>query len=105
MLKYEPTHVVFILWYHLYFQVKLKEKILSWTVPSSKKFGIEFYPTTQKRLTTGIVLHIAQTNVLNKANISNAYRLLSKNIIAKHQQGKLRTQNMYLTYPMAEYNT
>ena len=50
MLKYEPTHVVFVLWYHLYFQVKLKEKILSWTVPSSKKFGIEFLPNYTKKI-------------------------------------------------------
>ena len=31
--------------------------------------------------------------------LSKDHKLLSKHIVAKHQQGKLRTQNMYVTTP------
>ena len=39
----------------------------------------------------------AKTNDLNKKNISKAHIFLGKNIVASHQQGKIRTQNMYVT--------
>ena len=38
----------------------------------------------------------AQKNKLNKANIGKAHKLLSKNILDKNRQGKLRTSNMYV---------
>jgi Fic family protein len=41
----------------------------------------------------------AKNNVLNKENIAKAYVLLSKHILAKHQQVKLRTQNIYIYTP------
>ncbi len=39
----------------------------------------------------------AKSNVLNKINIEEAHKLLSKHIVAKHLQGKIRTQNMYVS--------
>lgn len=65
-----------------------------------KKFGIEFLPDYTKKIDELYGAYtFAKTNVLNKDNISEANRLLSKNIVAKHQQGKLRTQNMYVSTP------
>ena len=65
-----------------------------------KKFGIEFLPDYTKKIDDLYGAYtFAKTNVLNKDNISEAHRLLSKNIVAKHQQGKLRTQNMYVSTP------
>jgi len=65
-----------------------------------KKFGIEFLPDYTKKIDDLYSAYtFAKTNVLNKANISEAHKLLSKHIVAKHQQGKLRTQNMYVSTP------
>jgi fido (protein-threonine AMPylation protein) len=36
---------------------------------------------------------------LNKKNIEKAHKLLSKHIVAKHQQGKIRIHDMYITTP------
>ncbi len=38
-------------------------------------------------------------NELNKANIGEAHKLLSQHLVAKHQQGKLRIQHMYVSTP------
>ena len=65
-----------------------------------KKFGIAFLPDyTQKIDDLYDAYSFAKTNVLNKANISEAHKLLSKHIVAKHQQGKYHTQNMYVSTP------
>ena len=65
-----------------------------------KKFGIEFLPDYTKKIDDLYSAYtFAKTNELNKANISEAHKLLSKHIVAKHHQGKLRTQNMYVTTP------
>jgi len=65
-----------------------------------KKFGIEILPDYTKKIDDLYSAYtFAKTNVLNKANISEAHKLLSKHIVAKHQQGKLRTQNMYVSTP------
>ncbi|MEQ1732287.1 MAG: Fic family protein [Bacteroidia bacterium] len=65
-----------------------------------KKFGIEFLPDYTKKIDDLYSAYtFAKTNVLNKANISKAHKLLSKHIVAKHQQGKLRIHNMYVTSP------
>jgi Fic family protein len=37
--------------------------------------------------------------VLNKKNVEEAHKLLSKHIVAKHQQGKIRRQYMYVSTP------
>lgn len=81
-----------------------------------KKFGIEFLPDYTKKIDDLYNAYtFAKTNVLNKENIEEAHKLLSKNIVAKHLQGKivasyqlpatrffgrqLRTQNMYVSTP------
>lgn len=65
-----------------------------------KKFGIEFLPDYTKKIDDLYSAYtFAKTNVLNKANISESHKLLSKHIVAKHQQGKLRIHNMYVSTP------
>jgi len=63
-----------------------------------KKFGIEFLPNYTKKIDDLYSAYsFAKTNVLNKANISKAHKMLSKHIVAKQQQAKLRTHNMYVS--------
>ena len=65
-----------------------------------KKFGIEFLPDYTKKIDDLYSAYtFAKNNVLNKANISEAHTLLSKHLVAKQQQGKLRTHNMYVSTP------
>ena len=65
-----------------------------------KKFGIEFLPDyTQKIDDLYNAYTFVKSKTLNKTNISEAHRLLSKHIVVTHQQGKIRTQNMYVTTP------
>jgi len=65
-----------------------------------KKFGISFLPDYTKKIDDLYNAYTyAKTNTLNKTNVSDAHKLLSKNIVTSHQQGKLRTQNMYVTTP------
>ncbi len=65
-----------------------------------KKFGIKFLPDYTKKIDDLYTAYtFAKTNVINKANISKVHKLLSKHIVAKNQQGKFRTQNMYVSTP------
>ena len=65
-----------------------------------KKFGIEFLPDYTKKIDDLYSAYtFAKANALNKSNISEVHRLLSKHIVAKNQQGTLRTQNMYVSTP------
>ncbi len=65
-----------------------------------KRFDIKFLPDYTKKIDDLYNAYIfAKHNNLNKKNISKAHTLLSKNIVASHQQGKIRTQNMYVTTP------
>jgi Fic family protein len=65
-----------------------------------KKFGIEFLPDYTKKIDDLYSAYtFAKTNELNNANISEAHKLLSKHIVAKQQQGKLRIHNMYVSTP------
>jgi Fic family protein len=65
-----------------------------------KKFGIEFLPDYTKKIDDLYNAYtFAKTNVLNQENISKAHKLLSKNIVATAQQGKLRIHNMYVSTP------
>ncbi|MBW6481721.1 MAG: Fic family protein [Vicingaceae bacterium] len=65
-----------------------------------KKFGISFLPDYTKKIDDLYNAYtFAKTNVLNKTTISKAHQLLSKHLVAKHWQGKLRTTNMYVTSP------
>ncbi len=65
-----------------------------------KCFGIKFLPDYTKKiddLYNGYTY--AQNNPLNKKNVENVHKILAKHVVAKHQQGKIRTQNMYITTP------
>jgi Fic family protein len=65
-----------------------------------KKFGIEFLPDYTKKIDDLYNAYtFAKSNVLNKKNIEKAHKLLSKHIVAKHQQGKIRIHNMYVATP------
>lgn len=65
-----------------------------------KKFGIEFLPDYTKKIDDLYNAYtFAKTNVLNKGNIAEAHKLSSKHIVAKHQQGQIRTHNMYVSTP------
>jgi Fic family protein len=63
-----------------------------------KKFGIEFQPNYAKKTDDLYNAYsFAKTADLNEETISEAHKLLSKHIVVSHQQGSLRTQNMYVT--------
>lgn len=63
-----------------------------------KKFGIEFQPDYTRKTDDLYNAYVfAKTAALNKDNIAAAHKLLSKHFIAAHQQGKIRTQNMYVS--------
>lgn len=65
-----------------------------------KKYGIEFLPDYTRKIDDLYKAYsFAKNNVLNKQNILKAHQLLSKHIVAKHYQGKLRVHNMYVSTP------
>lgn len=62
-----------------------------------KRDGIEFLPDYTKKIDDLYTDYIfAGQNKLNRQNIVEAHKLLSKHIVAKAYQGKLRSQNMYV---------
>lgn len=63
-----------------------------------KGMGMAFQPDYTKKIDDLYNAYVfAKNNKLSPKNIANAHSLLSKNIVANHYQGKLRTQNMYVT--------
>jgi len=65
-----------------------------------KKFGIEFLPDYTRKVDDLYNAYtFAQSNALNEKNIAKAHRLLSKHIVAKPYQGKIRAHNMYVSTP------
>jgi Fic family protein len=65
-----------------------------------KKFGIEFLPDYTRKIDDLYGAYtFAKNNTLNKTTIAKAHQLLSKHIVAKHYQGKIRTSNMYVSTP------
>ncbi len=65
-----------------------------------KRFGIEFLPDYTKKIDDLYNAYsFAKNNPLNRQNIEKAHQLLSKHIISAQYQGRLRTQNMYVTTP------
>jgi len=65
-----------------------------------KRFGIEFQPDYTKKIDDLYDAYtFAQTHALNQQHIAEAHIILSKHIVATHQQGKIRTQNMYVSTP------
>ena len=65
-----------------------------------KKFGIAFLPDYTKKIDDLYSAYeFAKSNTLNAVNIFNAHKLLSRHIVAKSFQGKLRSSNMYVSTP------
>lgn len=65
-----------------------------------KRFGIPFLPDyTRKTDDLYSAYSFAQSHALTEENIAEAHRLLSQHLLAKPQQGKIRTQNMYVSTP------
>ncbi len=65
-----------------------------------KRFGIEFLPDyTQKTDDLYNAYTFAKSHPLHQKNLEAAHKLLSKHLVAKQQQGKIRTQNMYVSTP------
>jgi len=65
-----------------------------------KKFGIEFLPDYTKKIDDLYNAYtFSKTNSPTKKNIAAAHKLLTKHIVAKQQQGKIRMHNMYVSTP------
>lgn len=65
-----------------------------------KKYGIEFLPDYTRKIDDLYDAYLfAQNNHLSKENVREAHKRLSRHILASHQQGKIRTQNMYVITP------
>jgi len=65
-----------------------------------KKSGIEFQPDYTMKIDDLYDTYLfAKTHVLNEENIEKAHKILGKHLLADHLQGKLRTQNMYVSTP------
>lgn len=62
-----------------------------------KNFGVEFQPDYAKKIDDLYDAYIfAQKYSLNKENLLTAHKILTKNILAKNQQGIFRTSNMFV---------
>lgn len=62
-----------------------------------KAMGMEFQPDYMKKVDDLYSAYrFAQENDLNAENLSKAHELLSKNLVEKSMQGKLRTHNMFV---------
>ena len=65
-----------------------------------KRFGIEFEPDyTPKIDDLYLAYQFAKGHKPRKENIATAHAILAKHIVHKNRQGKLRTQNNYVTTP------
>ena len=65
-----------------------------------KRDGIEFLPDYTRKIDDLYDAYLfAQSSVLNENNLAMAHALLSKHIIAKPYQGRIRTHNMYVSTP------
>lgn len=65
-----------------------------------KRFGIEFSPDYTRKIDDLYEAYLfAQTHKLNYSNLASAHQLLSINLLPAHWQGKLRTQNMFVSTP------
>ncbi len=65
-----------------------------------KKFGIKFLPDYTRKIDDLYDAYtFAKSNVLNKENVAEAHKLLSRRLVAKRYQGSIRAQNMYVSTP------
>lgn len=63
-----------------------------------KRFGVEFLPDyTRKIDDLYSAYQLAKQSACNQSNLEQAHELLTKNILPKARQGKIRTGNMYVT--------
>ena len=63
-----------------------------------KKYGFEFLPDyTKKTDDLYNAYGFAKENLLNKNNVIEVHRIITKNILPVSKQGAIRTQNMYVT--------
>lgn len=62
-----------------------------------KNFGIEFQPDYTKKIDDLYdAYQFAKENRINVENLLSAHKILTKNILAEHLQGKFRTSSMYV---------
>ncbi len=65
-----------------------------------KKFGVDFLPDYTRKIDDLYNAYIfSKGNVLNEGNIKAVHQLLTKHILANHQQVEVRSQNMYVSTP------
>ena len=63
-----------------------------------KRFGIKYLPDYTKKIDDLYnAYQFAKIEKCNKVNIAAAHAMLTKNILPKSKQGKIRTGNMYVT--------
>ena len=63
-----------------------------------KRFGIKYLPDYTKKIDDLYnAYQFAKIEKCNKVNIAAAHAILTKNILPKSKQGKIRTGNMYVT--------
>jgi len=63
-----------------------------------KRFGIRFLPDYTRKIDDLYnAYQFAKSVNLNEANIKKAHQILTKHILPKNQQGKIRVGNMYVT--------
>ncbi len=62
-----------------------------------RRFGVEFQPNYTRKTDDLYNAYIfAQQSKLNRENVEEAHRILTQHILSEHQQGKIRTSNMYV---------
>jgi Fic family protein len=65
-----------------------------------KRFGIEFLPDYTRKIDDLYnAYQFAKQAKCNQGNLEQAHQLLTKNILPKAHQGKIRTGNVYVTTP------
>lgn len=63
-----------------------------------KKYGFEFLPDYTKKTDDLYTAYgFAKDNLLNKNNLIEVHKIITKNILPSSKQGTARTQNMYVT--------
>lgn len=62
-----------------------------------KRFGIEYQPDYTRKIDDLYDAYLfAQRHKLNETNLTSAHSLITRHILAKSQQGKVRTSNMFV---------
>jgi Fic family protein len=65
-----------------------------------KRFGISFLPDYTRKIDDLYnTYQFAQNTAFTKKNLQAAHQMLTKHLLQKNKQGKIRTGNMYVTTP------